>query len=140
MKNKLLLVLLVVLLNISTKSFGQRRGPHGRHPHRGHGKVVVRRSPYRPHKIVVYHPVWRPAYGYNRRWVFFPKYNLYWDNWRNHYYFYNGNAWISQPTAPPVIVNVNLEKEKHYELKESDDDKDAINEENESHRTEYKPE
>jgi hypothetical protein len=72
--------------------------------------------------------------------VFFPKYNLYWDNWRNHYYFYNGNAWISQPTAPPVIVNVNLEKEKHYELKESDDDKDAINEENESHKTEYKPE
>jgi hypothetical protein len=136
--------LIIMSLFISVNTFAQKRGghKHGRGGHRhGHGKVVVvKRSAYRPKKVVVFHPVWRPAHPYNRRWVFFPKYNLYWDNWRNHYVFWNGVVWVSQPTAPPVIVNVNLEKEKHYEMKEEEDDTDDVYKQNNDHKAEYKPE
>lgn len=115
-----------------------------RHPRRGghrHGKVVVvKRSPYRPAKVIVYHPYWRPAYTYHRRWVFFPRYNFYWDNWRNHYVFWNGSVWISQPAAPPVIVNVNLENEKSVELPDNEEDEDDVYKSNETHKSEYKAE
>lgn len=134
---KSLILLMMLLINIHL--YGQKR-VHRVHHHGRHGKVVVvKRSPYRPHRVRVYHPAWHPAFSYNRRWVFFPKYNLYWDNWRNHYRFWNGTIWISQPTPPPVIVNVNLNQEKHYELKEQDDDKDSIDTENDIHKSEYKP-
>jgi hypothetical protein len=106
-----------------------------RHPRR---TVVITRSPYRPAKIVVYHPYWHPAYAYHRRWVYFPHYNIYWDNWRNHYVFWNGAMWISQATAPPVVVNVNLDKEKNVELKEDEDDLDDIYKSNDAHKTSNK--
>ena len=38
--------------------------------------VIVKRSVYRPAKVVVYHPIWHPTHTFHRRWVFFPKYNL----------------------------------------------------------------
>lgn len=116
-------------------------GHHHGHPHKAHrAKVVVKRSPFRPARVVVFHPYWGPKRAIHRRWVFFPKYNLYWDNWRNHYYFYNGTAWISQPTPPPVIVNVNLDNEKQYELKEDEDDVDDVYKGNDNHKSDYKPE
>ena len=143
MKTKILVrsVIVITSLLLSFNSFAQRGKGH--HPHRHHHPnkvVVVKRSPYRPKKVVVYHPIWRPKYAYNRRWIFFPKYNLYWDNWRNHYVFWNGVIWVSQATAPPVLVNVNLENEKHQELKEADDDTDDIYKDNNQHKEEIKPE
>ncbi len=137
--------LLTLGLTISTVSFAQgRHGGHGGGHHNGgghhKGKVIVgKRSHYRPAKIIVYHPGWRKNYSYNRRWVYFPKHNFYWDNWRNHYMFWNGTIWLSQTTPPPVIVNVNLATEKHYELKEIDDDVDDVYSSNNDHKTEYKP-
>ena len=114
------------------------------HPHRRHRRakkvVVVKRSPYRPAKVVVYRPHWRPTYTYHRRWVFFPRYNIYWDNWRNHYVFWNGAVWVSQATAPPVIVNVNLEKEHNVELPENEEDEDDVYKSNETHKSQYKNE
>ena len=102
--------------------------------------VIAKRSVYRPHRVVVYRPFWRPYYAYKRRWVFFPRYNFYWDNWRNHYVYWNGAIWMSQPTRPPLIVNVNLEKEKSTELKETEDDIDDVYSSNVTHKTEYKAE
>ncbi|MCA0431291.1 MAG: hypothetical protein LCH32_12400 [Bacteroidetes bacterium] len=134
-------MLFFIFLFWFTNSYSQKRVHvkyRPNHIHRRH--VVVYKSPYRPRKVIVYHPVWHPAYAYNRRWVYFPKYNFYWDNWRNHYCYWNGTVWLSQPTPPPVIVNVDLSKEKQYELKESDDDNDSINVNNEAHKTEYKAE
>lgn len=126
--------LIVIGLMMLGSKLSAQKGHH-HHKHHPHAKktVVVKRSRYRPAKVVVFHPVWRPKHAYYRRWVFFPKYNLYWDNWRNHYVFWNGNIWLSQPTAPPVIVNVNLENEKSKELKEEDDDIDDIYKDNSSH-------
>jgi len=145
MKTVKIIMLLMICSIISTSAFAQRGRGHHPHGGRGHGHggkkvVVVKRSPFRPKKVVVYHPVWHPKWSCNRRWVFFPKYNIYWDNWRNHYMFWNGVIWISQPTAPPVIVNVNLANEKNYELKENHDDNDEIGASNDSHKKEYKPE
>lgn len=142
MKTVKLIALTIVMLINTSVILAQKKGHRGggRHPHRGKNHVVVvKRSNYRPHKVVVYHPHWRPKYAYNRRWVFFPKYNLYWDNWRNHYVFYNGTVWLSQPTAPPVIVNVNLENEKNVELKEDEDDVDDVYNSNTKHKEEIKP-
>lgn len=147
MKNiRILISILFICMAIFT--FAQRGGnakPHknGRaHAHKGHqGKVVVvKRSPHRPHKIGAYHPHWRPHHTFHRRWVYFPGHNFYWDNWRNHYVFWNGVVWVSQPKAPPAIVNVNLEKEKHVELKEDEDDVDDVYKGNEDHKKEQKPE
>lgn len=137
--------LLIISLVLSTVIYGQGRhgGNHGNGNHgngnHGNGNGRVKGSPFRPNKIYVYHPSWHKNHSYNRRWVFFPKYNIYWDNWRNHYMFYNGTVWLSQSTPPPVIVNVNLVDEKHYELKENDDDNDEINSANTNHKSEYKP-
>jgi len=120
-------------------------GQHGRHGHGGrhghpHKVVVVKRSAYRPAKVVVYHPRWRPAYACQRRWVYFPGRNFYWDNWRNHYVFWNGTIWVSQAAVPPMVVNVNLENEKVVQLQESEDDVDDIYLANNQHQTAYKSE
>jgi hypothetical protein len=136
----------ILMILGTTDAFAQKKGGHKggkghRHHHHGPHKVaVVKRSPFRPAKVVVYRPFWGPKYKIHRRWVYFPKYNIYWDNWRNHYVFWNAGLWVSQPTAPPVIVNVNLENEKHYELKEDDDDTDDVYKGNDTHKSEYKPE
>ena len=133
------LVALAGLIMISLSTFAQKGKPHRAHRHHHGNKVIVKRSVYRPHKVVVYHPAWRPKYAYNRRWVYFPKYNLYWDNWRNHYVFWDGTIWLSQPAAPPIIVGKDLEKEKHQELKEDTDDVDDIYKDNKQHKEEIKP-
>jgi hypothetical protein len=141
MKRIVKLIIVLVFLALSSKVAAQRGHPHGR-PYRYHARaknvVVVKRSPYRPAKVVVFHPVWRPKYSYYHRWIFFPRYNLYWDNWRNHYVFWNGTVWLSQPTPPPAIVNVDLDKEKSQELNESNDDTDDIYNYNSAHKEQTK--
>lgn len=134
-------ITVILFLFLSSPFFAQKGKGHGHHHHRhGHKKVVVvKRSPYRPAKVVVYRPYWRPKYAYSRRWVYFPRYNFYWDNWRNHYVFYNGGVWVSQPTAPAIVLNVNLETEKTVELKEDEDDVDDVYQYNNKHKEEIKP-
>lgn len=164
-KKNVSLLALSTLLILSSIGFAQRghgnsggnhhggnRSTHGnrhtkvivKHPH--HNAVVykhphgVRRSAYRPAVIKVYNPHWCPHRNYNRRWVYFPRYNFYWDNWRQIYVYRNANVWVTNPTPPPTIVNVNIENEKSYELKEDDDDTDDIYISNDNHTTEYKAE
>ncbi len=139
---KKIIPIVITALLLGTGSLtAQKKGGHhhhgGKHPH---AKRVIKRSVFRPAKVVVYHPYWGPKRIIHRRWVFFPKYNLYWDNWRNHYVFWNGSIWFSQPSPPPAIVNINIDNEKHYELKEDDDDTDDVYKGNDNHKTEYKPE
>lgn len=137
---KTLLVLFTLVL-LNSEAIAQRvivKEKHGRGRHHRHQRVVVKRSPYRPARVVVYHPYWRPHYAYHRRWVYFPRYNVYWDNWRNHYVFWNGAVWISQSAAPPVVVNVNLENERSVELREDEDDVDDVYITNDKHKTENK--
>ena len=143
MKTVKLILLVFISLVYSREISAQKKGHvanhHQNHPHRHHPKIV-KRSPYHPNKIVVYHPHWHKDFSYNRRWVYFPKYNLYWDNWRNHYVFLNGNIWVSQPQAPAFIINLKLNQEKNIELKEDMDDVDDIYKDNTKHQEENKPE
>lgn len=151
MKTLVKIVFLVSLSVLGTNGFAQKGGKgHGGGHGNGHGhgnrgaKVVVHhngngnqkikvKSKYRPAKVVVYHPVWRPAYTYHRRWIYFPRYNFYWDNWRQGYYYRNGTVWVFNPNPPAVIVNVNLANEKNYELQVDEDDVDDIYIVNEVH-------
>lgn len=129
-------ILAVLLLFAGIFSAQAQRGRR-MHPH---PKAYAVRSAYRPAKIVVYHPVWGPKFSMYRRWVFFPRYNFYWDNWRNRYLFWNGMAWVVMTSPPPAVINVNLQTEKHYELKEGDDDVDDVYKNNTIHKQEYKSE
>jgi hypothetical protein len=138
MKPLRFLVCLFVVLFVFNNSILAQRGAHQGHRHPHKRARMVKRSVYRPARVVVYQPRWRPNYAYHRRWVYFPRHNFYWDNWRNHYVFWNGSIWLSQATAPAPIVNLNLEKEKAVELKETEDDQDDIYNTNQSHKTEYK--
>lgn len=149
MKNIKLTTLFVtgLFLMLHTSNFAQKQKGHGHknpqgqhhHPKNNPGKVVVvHKSKYRPAKMVVYHPVWAPKKNINRRWVYFPKYNCYWDNWRNVYFYKSNNVWISSSKKPIIILNVNLEYEKHYELNEVDDDEDEIYILNSTHISIYK--
>ncbi len=88
--------------------------------------IVVRKSKFRPVKVVVFHPHWGPNKSFHRRWVYFPKYNCYWDNWRNVYFYKTTHGWVSTAQKPTIIINVNLENENHYELNEVHDDNDEV--------------
>ena len=140
---KMVFTLIAVALIGSVNLFAQKGG----HGHGGHGGIrhggkvaVIKGSRFRPAKIVVWHPGWGPKRAFNRRWIFFPRYNFYWDNWRNVYVYRNGTVWVNNSTPPPTVVNVNIDNEKHYELKENEDDTDEVYSNNESHSKDYKPE
>jgi len=132
--------ILLTFVFLSSLSYAQRGHGRGGGHGNGHrkGRAVAHRSHYRPANIVVYHPHWRPAYDYHRRWVYFPRHNMYWDNWRNHYVYVNEGVWVSRPTAPVTVVNINLDTEKSTELREDEDDNDDIYKSNDNHKTQYK--
>jgi hypothetical protein len=140
-------ILVIGLFFLSSIFYAQKGKNHnGGHDngHRGHGNnhrngAMMKHSHYRPKHAGVYHPHWHSNYSYNRRWVYFPKYNMYWDNWRNHYVFWNGNLWMSQANTPAMIININLQNEKRNELNEDEDDRDDIFNSNDNHKSTYKP-
>lgn len=149
MKTLVKIILLISLSVLGTNCFAQKGGKgHGGGNGNGKGnrgaKVMVHnkgngnqkikvKSKYRPAKIVVYHPHWHKTHTYHRRWVYFPRHNFYWDNWRQGYYYRNGAVWVFNTTPPPVIVNINLSNEKNYELQTDEDDVDNIYIVNEVH-------
>ena len=136
MKLTKLALLIIFFVFMSETSFSQRHERHSRH--RGKRVVVVKHSRYRPRRVVAFRPAWHPTWTCQRRWVYFPRYNFYWDNWRNHYMVYSGTVWVSQTAPPPSAANMNLANEKYYELNEADDDNDEIAVANSEHKETYK--
>ncbi len=137
---------LVFLLSVvNSYSQKEKRGYHRNHIKRvHHNKVVVHRhygnygrSQYRPNRIRNFRPMWAHNRNYHRRWVYFPAYNFYWDNWRQMYVYQNNTVWYVNSTPPPTIVNVNIENEKHYELDAKEDDLDSIYKSNATHSEDY---
>ena len=134
---KIIKFLILFCLIINAKCYSQRH--HGKDEKNGRhhrNNIIIKKSRYRPNKIFVYHPNWYPKKSFNRRWVYFTKHNLYWDNWRNNYVFWNGQIWISQTNVPNIILNINLQNEKSIELKKDDDEDDDIYLNNQQHQTE----
>ena len=121
------ILILSFLIFIQSRLYAQKRNHPKKHGVHHKNVVVYKHSRYRPHKrFKVFHPYWNPKFSYHRRWVYFPKYNLYWDNWRNQYVFLNNNVWIMQAAAPPIIMNINLDQEEQRELGADNDDVDEI--------------
>lgn len=83
--------------------------------HRG-CRVVEVREEYRPRKGRCYHPKWHPRRDFERRWVYFPRYNMYWDNYRGVYVYNSYGRWVAEPEPPRIAVNVNLAAERFVEL------------------------
>jgi fatty acid desaturase len=106
----------------------------GHRNHHRHARRAVIKSRHRPAKVVVFYPKWRPKHAYHRRWIYFPKYNVYFDNWRGHYVYRNGSVWASQSVPPPTLINVNLADVPHRELNPEDDDYDDIYMDNLNHQ------
>lgn len=90
-----------------------------------HKTVVVKHKGARGKKVVVYHPRWAPKKVFYRRWVYFPAYNLYWDNVRELYVYRKGNVWVTSVTVPAFVINVDLSTAKHEELSEEKDSQDV---------------
>lgn len=128
-------LLIVSSLTISNSVVAQKGKNHhqkAHHPNHHNKKVVVYHSKHRPAVAVIYHPHWAPNRDFHRRWVYFPAHRLYWDNWRQLYFYHNGKAWISVNQLPPHLIHLKLENEKHQELEENLDEDDEIYEHQES--------
>jgi len=99
-------------------------------------KKVVVVNHKKPHgaKRVVYHPHWARKKVFYHRWVYFPRYNFYWDNVRKVYVYRSGTVWVTSVKAPQVVINVDLEKEKQVELSEENDSVDEVYLKNEEHQ------
>ena len=119
----------------------KNQGHPQRHPHQGvavqgrqkatyHNRTVRHTPPGQvrahygtPHhpiyrrRVVTYHPVWSPTVVYERRWVFCPRYNFYWDNYNNVYVYRSGGIWITSYEHP---VYVDLSRQRYYEIQDGD--------------------
>lgn len=85
--------------------------------YRGMPKIIYPAYRYnRP--VVVYRPIWSPDYTFVRRFVFFPRINLYWDNIASVFVYNNGGRWISSTRLPSLFVGVNISLEPMFEVEE----------------------
>lgn len=70
---KIIPLVIAVFLLGTGDLFSQKKGGRHGHPHKGHhphAKRVVKRSVFRPAKVVVYRPVWGPKHYIHRRRYF----------------------------------------------------------------------
>jgi hypothetical protein len=147
MKNftyKLLLLAICFLLE-NTNTYAQNRhhknekgsGTYLNQNYKRAGNSIYRgnnnSSRYRPNIRVIYHPSWSHHTSYRRRWVYFPKYNFYYDNWRQMYYYQNNTQWVINVNLPTTMNSINIENENHFPLNENEDDTDEIYKYNKHH-------
>jgi hypothetical protein len=128
-------VLTMILFSLITSNVLAQEGRE-RHPNR---RVVVERK--RHHffrRAVIYHPYWAPRVNYRHRWVYFPRYNFYWDNFHNVYVYRTGTIWVTSTNAPQEVEKFDLSSVKKVELNENNDSKDAIQNNNDEHKSVYK--
>lgn len=149
MKNlryKLLLLVLCLFLGITNiQAQSRNRGKNNNIGNRGHFNQNYKRvgnsnnhsnhkpSNYRPNIRVNYRPSWSHHTIYRRRWIYFPKYNFYYDNWRQMYYYQNNTQWYMNINLPTALLNINIENENHFPLNEYEDDIDEIYKYNKHH-------
>jgi hypothetical protein len=135
---RLIQILITLSLALLAVASSAQKGVE-KHPK---GKVVVvnKKRHHSFRRGVVYHPVWAPKSVYRHRWVFFPRYNFYWDNLHNVYVVETGSIWVVTEKRPNEIEGIDLLKEKSVELGEESDSVDTIQEMNLDHQKQYKVE
>lgn len=127
-----LLILFIGLANAlaQSKVIVKEKAPRGK-------VVVVKNKNHHFRKAKVYHPHWAPKLSFRHRWVYFPRYNFYWDNFRNIYVIRTGTIWVTSETAPKEVEKLDLSKEKSIELSEENDTQESIQDKNGEHQKEY---
>lgn len=131
MKRLIAVPAILLLLAILAAGVSLAQKPDKAKP--AHKAVVVKHKKVHSKKVAVYHPHWAPQKAYYRRWVYFPKYNFYWDNYRGVYVYRKGNVWVTSVGAPAVAINIDLSKEKQVELPEENDAVDEVYKNNDVH-------
>lgn len=126
---------MIIISLIASKGLAQPKGLVVKE--RRHDKVVVVKN---RHRAVVYHPRWAPRVRFYHRWVFFPRYNFYWDNFHSVFVIRTGAVWVTSTTTPKEVENVDLSKAKKVELSEENDAKDSIQDKNDDHQKTYRAE
>lgn len=133
------IICFVILSLAFTNAYSQTKAVIVNDNHMAKKVVVVKNN--RHHlfrRSAVYHPHWAPRMSYHSRWVYFPRYNFYWDNYSNVYVVKTGTVWITYKTSPKELENVDLSKEKSTELSKENDSKDSIQDQNAEHQRVYR--
>ena len=126
---------MVLMVFGSLTGSSQNKIVKGNHPKK---VVVVKKGHGFFHRRAVYHPIWGPRIAFSTRWVYFPRYNFYWDNYRNVYVIKTGTAWFTTNETPKEVEKVDLSKEKSIEMGGENDSKDSIQIDNNKHLKVYK--
>lgn len=72
-----------------------------------------------------YRPYWSDEYDFVRRWVFFPRLNIYWDNYSNVFVYMHNNRWRISTRLPGFYLHVDLLNEPLFEVEENYDSEDG---------------
>lgn len=75
------------------------------HSHkRAYQKVNIKKNNYKGP------PPWAPAHGYRHRYIYFPQYACYYDNYYGIYYYKTGSFWYKTSLKPSFILNISTAK------------------------------
>lgn len=120
---KAILYVLLALL-VPAYTFAQRG--HGKHYHK-HDRQP--RTVVHNHNVYVYNspvkvkrkgpPRWAPAHGYKHRYVYFPEYRCYYDNFQGVYVYRNGTVWVTSVYQPRFIVNIGVTRKVELSIDEA---------------------
>jgi hypothetical protein len=72
-----------------------------------------------------YRPYWSSEYDFVRRWVFFPRLNIYWDNYSSVFVYMRHNNWKISSRLPGIYVDIDLLSEPLFEVEENYDSEDG---------------
>lgn len=61
-------------------------------------------------------PYWAPAHGYKHRYVFFPEYRCYYDNFSGKYIYRRGPIWVTSINLPTFMFNVSLARKIELDI------------------------
>ena len=126
------IIVLSILMLVSFSSIAQRATV--KHPK---SKVIVVKKKHGFFKRKVVYHSWVAGIEFKHRWVYFPRYNFYWDGYRKVYLVNTGVVWVVSKTAPKEVIQADLSKEKKVELGEEYDTTDSIQDKNTEHKTKY---
>ena len=136
--SKTAIIFLFSIFIAITSTYGQNKVVVVKEKHPKNKVVVVKSKKHHVGKVKVYRPHWAPRASFMNRWVYFPRHNFYWDNFRNVYVIRTGTVWVTSKTAPKEVETVDLSKEKSIEMSEENDTQEAIQDRNDEHQAEYK--
>jgi len=72
-----------------------------------------------------YRPYWAVDYSFVRRWIFFPRLNMYWDNYSNVFVYMSHNNWRVSSRLPFAYFNIDLLSEPLFEVEEDYNSEDG---------------